>query len=111
MMQKELKDRGREYAIVDLNLLQVMGIVSGFLSVVVFSLYINSPEVSRLYSHPKLLWAISLLFLFWISRIWIITNRGNMTDDPIVFAIKDVTSYFIFLITNSFNHTIFLCEL
>ncbi len=96
--QTGLKDRGREYAGGDLNLLQVMGIVSGFLSVVVFSLYIDSPEVSKLYSHPKILWSISLLFLFWISRIWIITNRGNMTDDPIVFAIKDVTSYFIFLI-------------
>jgi 4-hydroxybenzoate polyprenyltransferase len=93
-----LRDRGREYAKQDLNLLQVMGIVSGFLSAVVFSLYINSPEVSQLYSHPKILWAISLLFLFWISRVWIITNRGEMTDDPIVFAIKDVTSHCIFLV-------------
>ena len=91
-----LKDRGREYATQDLNLLQIMGIASGFLSVVVFSLYIDSPEVSQLYSHPKILWGISLLFLFWISRIWVITNRGEMTDDPIVFAIKDVSSYFTF---------------
>ena len=82
----------------DLNLLQIMGIVSGFLSVVVFSLYIDSPEVAHLYSHPKILWAISLLFLFWISRMWVITNRGGMTDDPIIFAIKDKSSYFIFLI-------------
>jgi 4-hydroxybenzoate polyprenyltransferase len=93
-----LKERGREYTTGDLNLLQVMGIVSGFLSVVVFSLYIDSPEVAQLYAHPKVLWTISLLFLFWISRIWIITNRGDMTDDPIVFTIKDATSYIIFLI-------------
>jgi 4-hydroxybenzoate polyprenyltransferase/phosphoserine phosphatase len=92
-----LKERGREYGKEDLNLLQIMGIVSGFLSVVVFSLYIDSYEVAQLYSHPKILWSISLLFLFWISRIWIITNRGQMTDDPIVFAIKDATSYFIVL--------------
>ena len=94
---KGLKDRGRQYVKEDLNLLQIMGIVSGFLSVVVFSLYIDSPDVAQLYSHPKILWGISLLFLFWVSRIWIITNRGQMTDDPIVFAIKDTTSYFIFL--------------
>jgi 4-hydroxybenzoate polyprenyltransferase len=93
-----LKDYGREYITADLTLLQIMGIASGFLSVVVFSLYIYSPEVSHLYSHPKILWGISLLFLFWISNIWVITNRGKMTDDPIVFAIKDITSYFIFLI-------------
>jgi 4-hydroxybenzoate polyprenyltransferase len=94
--ETNLKDRGREYAKVDLNLLQIMGIASGFISVVVFSLYIDSPEVSQLYSHPKILWGISLLFLFWISRIWVITNRGEMTDDPIVFTLKDVSSYIIF---------------
>ena len=93
-----LMNRGREYMPADLNLLQIMGIVSGFLSVVVFSLYIDSYEVVQLYSHPKILWSVSLLFLFWISRIWFITIRGDMTDDPIIFAVKDVTSYFIFLI-------------
>ncbi len=93
-----LKEWGREYIALDLNLLQIMGVVSGFLSVVVFSLYIYSPEVSQLYSHPKFLWGISLLFLFWISHIWVVTNRGKMKDDPIVFAIKDITSYFIFFI-------------
>ena len=95
----DLKNHGRAYAVEDINLLQVMGIVSGFLSAVVFSLYINSPEVTQLYSKPKILWAISFLFLFWISRIWLFTTRGKMTDDPIVFAIKDVTSYFVFLLT------------
>ncbi len=91
-----LLSRGRDYLIEDLHLLQVMGIVSGFSSVIVFSLYIDSPEVAFLYSKPKLLWSISLLFLFWISRIWLITIRGKMTDDPIIFAIKDLTSYILF---------------
>jgi 4-hydroxybenzoate polyprenyltransferase len=94
----DLKDRGREYFISDLNLLQIMGIVSGFMSVVVFALYIDSPVVNQLYTHPQFLWGISLLFLFWISRIWITTNRGEMTDDPILYAVKDVRSYFIFIL-------------
>jgi 4-hydroxybenzoate polyprenyltransferase len=94
----DLKNRGRGYVVEDLNLLQVMGVVSGFLAIVVFSLYINSPEVTQLYSNPKILWATSFLFLFWVSRIWLFTTRGKMTDDPIVFAIKDVTSYVIFLL-------------
>ena len=75
-----------------------MGIGSGFLSVIVASLYINSPEVVLLYTNPKMLWIISLLDLFWISRIWLITSRGKMTDDPIVFAMKDKTSYIIILL-------------
>jgi 4-hydroxybenzoate polyprenyltransferase/phosphoserine phosphatase len=91
-----LISRGREYYTEDLHLLQVMGIVSGFSSVIVFSLYIDSPEVAFLYSKPKLLWVISLLFLFWINRIWLVTVRGKMTDDPIIFSIKDVTSYILF---------------
>ncbi|HEY5370535.1 MAG TPA: UbiA family prenyltransferase [Hanamia sp.] len=93
-----LISRGREYFLEDLHLLQVMGIVSGFCSVIVFSLYIDSPEVAFLYSHPKALWSISLLFLFWINRIWLITIRGKMTDDPIIFAAKDITSYCIFFL-------------
>lgn len=91
-------NKGREYSIEDINLLQVMGIVSGFLSVIVFSLYIDSPEVVVLYSRPKLLWIISFIFLFWISNMWLITAHGKMTDDPIIFAIKDKSSYFIFFL-------------
>ena len=94
----DMKHRGREYRKEDLNLLQVMGIASGFLSVVVFSLYINSPEVRQLYSRPKILWTISFALLFWISHLWLITNRGEMTDDPIVYAIKDKISYLIFMV-------------
>ena len=93
-----LKLRGREYNNGDLQLLQIMGIVSGFLSVVVFSLYINSPEVLQLYSSPKILWSVSFLLLFWTSRVWLKANRGEMTDDPIIFALKDRSSYIIFLI-------------
>lgn len=91
-------NKGRQYSVDDLHLLQTMGIVSGFLSVVVFSLYIDSPEVVLLYSKPKVLWIISFLFLFWISRMWLVTSHGKMTDDPIIFAIKDRLSYFIFFI-------------
>jgi 4-hydroxybenzoate polyprenyltransferase len=91
-----LKDRGRGYLVEDIHLLQTMGVVSGFVSVVVFSLYLDSPEVSRLYSNPKILWITSLLFLFWISRMWMLTVRDKMTDDPIIFTLKDWISYLIF---------------
>ena len=99
-IKENLRNRGREYFPEDLHLLQVMGVVSGFSSIIVFSLYINTQEVAELYHHPKLLWALSFLFLFWISRIWLITIRGKMTDDPIIFAIKDITSYCIFFLSD-----------
>ena len=90
-----LSDRGRGYSSIDIDLIEMMGIASGFLSIIVFALYINSPEVLKLYSHPRVLWPLSFLFLIWISRIWVVTNRGEMTDDPIVFAVKDASSYII----------------
>jgi 4-hydroxybenzoate polyprenyltransferase/phosphoserine phosphatase len=93
-----LKNRGREYFMEDILLLQIMGIASGFISVVIFSLYIDSPDVMILYQHPKILWGISLLLLFWVSRVWMITNRGQMNEDPIIFAIKDRTSHWVCLI-------------
>ncbi len=93
-----LQHRGREYFPQDLNLLQIMGTVSGFSAIIVFLLYINTPEVSTLYSKPQLLWALGLLLLFWICRIWLLTIRGKMTDDPIAFTVKDFSSYFIFIL-------------
>lgn len=96
---KSIENRRRDYSAVDLPLLQIMGIASGFMSVIVFSLYINSPEVGLLYGNPKILWFLSFLLLFWISRIWLVTSRGQMTDDPIVFTLKDPGSYVLFLLT------------
>jgi 4-hydroxybenzoate polyprenyltransferase len=91
-----LEKRGRGYFVEDIHLLKTMGVVSGFLSVVVFSLYLDSPDVSQLYSNPRILWITSLLFLFWVSRMWMLTVRGKMTDDPIIFTLKDWISYLIF---------------
>jgi hypothetical protein len=42
-----------------------------------------------MYSHPKLVWALVPIMLYWISRIWMQTYRGHMHDDPLVYALKD----------------------
>jgi hypothetical protein len=58
----------------------------------VIALYINSPDSQALYRHHKPLWLVCPLLLFWISRVWLLTTRGNMHDDPVVFAVRDPTS-------------------
>lgn len=93
--QNKTKASGRGYFTSDSPLIASVGPVSGYLGVFVFFLYINSPEVVALYSFPMLLWLVGPLLLYWISRIWVITIRGNMHDDPIVFTMKDPVSYFI----------------
>jgi hypothetical protein len=67
-------------------------VASGFVSVLVLALYLNSPAVQELYTTPWLLWGICLVLLYWISRVVLVTHRGKMHDDPIVYALRDRTS-------------------
>jgi hypothetical protein len=39
------------------------------------------------------LWFVVPLLLYWISRVWLIAERGEMRDDPVIFALEDITSY------------------
>jgi len=94
--ENRTKASGRGYHTGDANLLLSMGPASGYLAVVVFALYINSDQVVSLYSKPIVLWMIAPLLIYWISRLWLLANRGEMTDDPIVFAGKDKASYIVF---------------
>lgn len=86
---------GRGYSVADLPLVQALGAAAGYIGVLVFALYINSPESLELYRHPKVLWLLCPMFLYWISRMWIVAHRGNMHDDPIVFAATDRSSQVI----------------
>jgi len=81
--------RGRQYAIEDIQVLQIMGTVSGYLGVLILALYINSPEVAVLYATPEILWLVAPALLLWVTRIWLVTSRGFMDEDPVLFAIKD----------------------
>jgi 4-hydroxybenzoate polyprenyltransferase/phosphoserine phosphatase len=80
---------GRGYSAVDLPLLLSLGTATGFCSVVVMALYINSPDSQVLYHHTRTMWLICPLMLYWISRVWLLTARGQMHDDPVVFAVRD----------------------
>lgn len=86
---------GRGYRATDRDLLASMGASSSYLSVLVIALYLNSPSVLLLYSRPAYLWILCPIILYWFSRIWLITHRGWMDEDPIVFALKDKISYYI----------------
>ena len=82
----------RGYILADRTMLGALGAASGVASVLVFGLYINSLAADRLYQAPVLLWLIVPLLLYWIARAWLLTNRGWMHDDPVVFALRDRAS-------------------
>lgn len=87
----EISARG--YQVADVQLLGSLAASSAYLSVVLFALYINSPEVRLLYRQPQFLWPLCLLVIYWLTRMILIANRGQLDDDPIVFATHDAASW------------------
>ena len=62
------------------------------------NLFINTPDIAERYSEPRLLWLLCPLLLYWISRLWLKTGRGEMHDDPIVFTVRDRGSRYVIAI-------------
>ncbi|SOD98723.1 UbiA family prenyltransferase [Caenispirillum bisanense] len=81
--------RGRGYVLEDMSMLAALGAASAFSAVVVLALYLTSAEVNALYDHPEILWVVCPLFMYWISRVLLIAHRGELHDDPVLFAAKD----------------------
>jgi 4-hydroxybenzoate polyprenyltransferase len=89
------KIHGREYAYEDLGVVSSLGTAAGYLAVLVLALYIQDSHTASLYRTPQVIWLACPVLLFWISRAWIIAHRGQMHDDPIVFALKDKVSWLV----------------
>jgi 4-hydroxybenzoate polyprenyltransferase len=83
---------GRDYRVSDLVVLWPLGIGASLCSVVVFGLYIGSAEALGQYGRTEVLWLVGLGLLYWSARLWIKTARGEMHDDPLVFALRDFGS-------------------
>ena len=81
--------RGRDYRVSDLVVLWPMGVGAALSAVVVFGLFISAPETQARYATPQLLWLVTIGLIYWLARLWVKTSRGEMHDDPVVFAVKD----------------------
>ena len=85
----------RGYASADSPLLCMMGVGSSFVSSMILALYVNSTQAYSSYSAPTLLWGVVPLIQFWQCRMWLAAVRGQMTDDPIIFASRDRVSHVV----------------
>jgi 4-hydroxybenzoate polyprenyltransferase len=83
---------GRGYLAGDLDQIRSFGTSSATASVLVFMMYIARPDVTVLYSHANRLWLIVPLMLFWLYRAWLLGSRGEMNEDPVIFALRDRVS-------------------
>lgn len=97
-IEQQPQAAGRGYEVSDLSLIETMGPCSGYLSVLVLALYINSDQVKNLYFNSNLLWILCALLLYWISRLWFWAKRGELLEDPVLFAITDRNSLIVAVI-------------
>lgn len=85
----------RGYLHTDGPILKSMGVGAGFVSALVLALYLQEPANASHYGEPFILWVMPAAVVFWLCRIWLITERGQMHDDPLVHAFRDKTSWLI----------------
>lgn len=88
---------GRGYGHADLEIVSQCGAASGYISALVLVLYANDPSVTRLYTSPQILWCAAPVLVYWLSRLFLLAHRGQITADPLVFALKDRASYCVAL--------------
>lgn len=100
--QGKLKASGRGYHVDDLPIISMVSIAAGYVAVLVMALYVSSPGVMQLYANPEVLWGVCAVLLYWITRTVMLTHRGWMHDDPVVYAAKDRISQVCFLIILGF---------
>jgi len=86
---------GRGYIAGDDRWMPAIGISSGYMAVLVLALYINAPEVARLYHRPALLGLLCPILLFWVTRLWFRASRELVHDDPVVEALRDPLTYLL----------------
>lgn len=97
-MRGGMSSSGRGYRVGDLEQIRAFGSSSAFAAVIVFTLYINNPMVSELYRHPDRLWLLTPILILWLCRIWLLASRGELNEDPVVYALTDKRSLLLGLL-------------
>jgi 4-hydroxybenzoate polyprenyltransferase len=86
---------GRGYVDGDLEIVSSLGAAAGYIAVLLLALYINDSRTAQLYRSPQIMWMACPVLLFWITRVWLLAHRGEVDEDPIVFALRDRASWIV----------------
>jgi len=89
---------GRGYMPADLPVVLALGVSSGMVSVLILAMYTQAAIVPEMYSAPEWLWLAPPLMLYWITRLWMKAQRGEVDEDPVVFAMRDWQSLVILVL-------------
>jgi 4-hydroxybenzoate polyprenyltransferase len=82
----------RGYRPADLDVLLPLGVGASLCSIVVFGLFAATAIDSHRYPSAMLLWLVAIGMFYWMGRLWLMTMRGRMHDDPLVFTLRDGAS-------------------
>ncbi|NDC63585.1 MAG: UbiA family prenyltransferase [Planctomycetia bacterium] len=85
--------KGRGWRATDLPFVTSAGIGSAFAAAMVVGLYITGTTAQGLYERPIVLWGVIPLILWWCCRIWLKASRGQLNEDPVMFAVRDAGSW------------------
>ena len=84
---------GRGYQINDQSLTLAFGISASMASIVIVVIYLVEEVFARqIYNTPAWLWVAPIAIFLFSCRIWVLSHRGRMTDDPVAFALRDRVS-------------------
>jgi 4-hydroxybenzoate polyprenyltransferase len=81
---------GRGYRPVDAPMVLTIGLSTGVGGVMIMVLYIVEEAFrSSFYGATGWLWGFPPLVFLFVIRVWLVSARGEMTDDPVAFAVRD----------------------
>jgi len=89
---------GRMYYLKDGIKVKLVGIVSGYLSILTLTFYIYSDNASLYFTQPNMIWFSILILFIWINFMWINAAKNEISDDPILYAFKNKISFFLGII-------------
>ncbi|OWV81652.1 hypothetical protein ATY75_27680 [Rhizobium sp. N122] len=84
--------KGRDYRKADIGMVGALAAGAGMNALTLFALYAASENAQDIFARPGMLWLVGPILACWIARILMLAHRGQMHDDPVVFAFKDKVS-------------------
>ncbi len=88
---------GRGYRVTDAPLVLGTGLATGIGAVLIMVLYLIEDAFQQtFYGNVSWLWGFPVILQLFVYRIWLVCQRGEMDDDPVLFTLKDGPSLTLF---------------
>ena len=85
--------RRRGYEPGDILLVEMIGICTGVMAVLVMALYMNAEAAAELYVYPQALWGVVLAVFYWVCNFWMMAHRGKVAEDAVKYIVLDRSSW------------------